>query len=429
MHWLALFLLASDPLPKELAYQLDQVRLAPAPISGALIVELVQKSKISPEQKRDFAEEAYQIASSATRREVLIYSARPGIELDRSVEKPWRADPIAVEAAAYLLYRDNWSEELSKAGKRMRLGFPARPPRAKSGCDSLLVSDPKGYFEKAAEAGPREFRNSLFNLNSSVELGRAVEASMRGGEDRELGWGNLLQPLQRLRDSDREFTYAMKRTQLHNLILKTAAKLEPAQKNILLGNYRAYLLRHFEGERCIDQALEVWKGVIDEFNLAAGTNKALLIPAEAGFGQKLAAKGKEAVIFGEGAGASLLEAANKLVGEETELTSFLTKLEDWKGEEHNPVSTGMAKAYLYRMSLNRLENHVFSGRVVASFVKYLTYGPLRVESPAYWLACADSLSFWAGKDMARRQELEYAGDPGLSAMLRNKLLVELPVRD
>lgn len=427
MHWLALFLLASDPLPKELAYQLDQVRLAPAPISGALIVELVQKAKISPEQKRDLAEEAYLLAMSAPRREVLDYAGKPGIDLNRGIEKPWRADPSAVAAAAFLLYKENWSEELTKEGKRMRLGFPARPARTKSSCDSLLVSDPKGYFQKAAEAGPREFRNALFSLNSSVELGRAMEASQRSdAEDRGMGVASIMQTLQRLRDSDREFTYALKNTQLHNALLKMAANLEPSPKAILLGAYRSYLLRHFEGERCVDQAQEVWKGIIDEFNQAAGTNKALVIPAEAGLAQKLAAKSKEILVFSEGAGASLLEAANKLVGEETELTSFLTKLEEWKGEEHNPVSAAMAKAYLYRMSLQRLENHVYSGRIVSSFVKYLTYGPLRLQAPAYWLACADGLSFWAGKDAARNQELEYAGDPGLSAMLRGKLLAQQP---
>jgi len=61
---------------------------------------------------------------------------------------------------------------------------------------------------------------------------------------------------------------------------------------------------------------------------------------------------------------------------------------------------------------------VYVGRAVAAFVKYLTYSPLRNEMPEYWLASVEHLVFWAHKNEARRQELEYAGDAGLTAMLR-----------
>jgi hypothetical protein len=425
MQWMILVLLANDPLPKELAYQLDQVRMVPAPISGALLLELASDAKISAEQKRDLAEEAYGIATAVPQREVMAYAGKAGLDLNGGVEYVWRADPVAVAVQAYLLYRDNWNEQLTKEGKRMRLSFPSRETRTRSTCETMMVSDPKGYFEKSQAAGPREFRNSQLGINSSVELGRFVDAALRGSsEDQGTAFGIVRQALIRLKDSDREFTYAMKKTKLHNGVLKWAGGLQPDPKVIFLGQYRSYLVRHFEGERCVDQADEVWKGVIEEFNQAAEGRKELLIPEEAGQAKKLAARGKEPLIFEDAAGARLLADANELSGEETELRSFLTSLEEWKAEGYSPGAAGIARVKVYLWALRRLDQHIFANRVMASFVKYLTYSPLRREMPAFWLASAEGLALWGMFNQAGRQELEYAGDAGLAGILRSGLLLK-----
>jgi hypothetical protein len=425
MQWMILVLLASDPLPKELAYQLDQIRLLPTPVSGGMMVDMARGSQLSAAQRRALAEEAFEIAAQAPQRELMVYSGggpRLSIDPQRGVDQLWWANPQAVAAAAYVLYQTNSGAALVAPERKMSVNFPERGVRKRSSCETYLVSDPKGYFEAARQLGAKQFRSSLGSISSSVELGRALEALPQATVAERDGYvGFVHDILLSLNDSDRDFSYAMQKTGLHRGVLSLAA----GGRGRILANYRAFLLRHFEGERCPDQADEVWSGVIREFNQAVlGMGPGLRLPEGAGLARRLAAKSKEEFLFeGAIAGALWLDAGN-LSGEDTAFTNFMRRMEEWKTEVYTGAAGGIAKVVLYRRALDKLARHAFAARVLASYSKFLEADSLRRELPAYWLAGVEAVAVWAGQSPARRNTLETSGSADVQIYFKAKGYLE-----
>jgi hypothetical protein len=404
---------AEDKLPVEIVNKLSTARLLPAPYSALMMLRVAKAEQLSVPQRAAIARDAYAIAIDSHIRTLPAHAS-----LQEGTASEWLArwdfsalDPNSIALEAYIAHRDNaFKPDLEL------LPFPARKPSVTASCSDLYVNDPYDYFDIAVTGGDGIYRKALQTAHSAVEAGRAMGSLFElTAAERRTYAPLVLNLLATTPNSDREFGYAMRRTPLHNAILRIAGE---GNRVRTLTRYREFLIRNFAQTRCADNASS-YKGIIDEFNRAV---RALAVPPielEDGVGKLVDPATKFEPNLSSGAAFALRDKVGKLVMDETHVNSVMREVEDYQPSNSLSAVEGMvAKSYFHAALFEKLKRSPWADRALRSWVRYVAYGPAKREAPALWYACARTLADWAYNSPARTAEVESSGDPALAALLQ-----------
>jgi hypothetical protein len=419
--------LAQEPLPKELARQLDLARMLPPEIGGSILVDLIREAEIDKEQKAGIAFEAYLVATGFGVTSPPVYAARAQEDVASWLASADydRPSPAAAALLAWAIYEENHDPE-----RRPSLEFPARPVPQREGCPVAYVQDPFDYYDAAFKASPEIFAQAREQSRYAVDFGRLAEVMSKAG-DAARNTAALLRLLN-VQSSDRQFAYAMQFTRLHRSMLRIASEAGAETGKMLYQRYANYLTRHFAQPRCEGNQWMDYRGVIAEFNDSAKQSEAqwrqgavVRLPLEAGLAKSV---DPDSYTEKDADWQDLLYLRFRIASAQPNDTSFRSILRDverFEAPSRLPAPLRLLqKNFAFRLLSVQFKNTPYLDEVMASWLYEIARSRLQKQAPQVWWTAVDNVLDWIGGDRRRQAMAEFAGDPALAAIIR--LLDESP---